>query len=149
MNAARREAPGGTPAPQTEVDEEDGMAKKLIMLSLEALLTECREQKVAIVWVAPVTTPEWYRQDPGLPRLTSRVLVTATALESGRLIEWRYWVGRALAEVSEGGLRPPPWLRRKADEALSAITKCVDDGGFEVREGLLASDTVTVDTFRL
>jgi hypothetical protein len=81
MNAARREAHGGTPAPETEVNEEDGMAKKLIMLSLEALLTEFREQKVAIVWVAPVTTPEWYRQDPGLPRLTSRVLVTATALE--------------------------------------------------------------------
>jgi hypothetical protein len=56
MNAARREAHGGTPAPETEVNEEDGMAKKLIMLSLEALLTEFREQKVAIVWVAPVTT---------------------------------------------------------------------------------------------
>ncbi len=125
------------------------MAKKLIMLSLDTLLTEFREEKVAIVWVAPVTTPEWYRQDPGLPRLTSRVLVTATALENGRLIEWRYWVGRALAEVTGDGLRPPPWLRRKTDEALSTITKRIGDASFEIREGLLASDAVTVDTFRL
>jgi hypothetical protein len=123
------------------------MAKKLIMLSLDALLTEFREQKVAIVWVASVSTPEWYRQDPDLPRLTSRVLVTV--LENGRLIEWRYWVGRALAEVTGEGLRLPPWLRRKTDEALSTITKRIDDAGFEIREGLIASDTVTVDTFRL
>ncbi len=69
MNAARREAHSGTPAPEAEVDEVDGMAKKLILLSLDTLLTECRERKVAIVWVAPVTTPEWFRHDPGLPVL--------------------------------------------------------------------------------
>lgn len=123
------------------------ITKKLILLTLDTLLTECREKKAAIVWVAPVSTPEWYRQDPDLPRLTSRVLVTV--LENGRLIEWRYWVGRALAEVTGDGLRLPPWLRRKTDEALSTITKRIGDAGLEIREGLLASDAVTVDTFRL
>jgi hypothetical protein len=122
---------------------------KQILISLNMLLTELREQKVTIVWIAPVTTPEWYRQDPGLPRLTSRILLTATTGENGRLIEWRYWVGRALGEASEAGIGPPPWLRRKTDEALSKISKRIDDAGFETREGLLAPDTVTVDIFRL
>ena len=77
MNAAGLQAHSGTPAPEAEVDDVERITKKLILLSLDTLLTECREKKAAIVWVASVSTPEWYRQDPDLPRLTSRVLVTA------------------------------------------------------------------------
>ena len=84
----------------------------------------------------------------GLPRLTIRVIVTA-AIDEHLWAEWRHWVGRALAEVTERGLHLPDGLRKKGDAALAEISKRVDDAGFQIREGLIAHDTVTIDSFRL
>ena len=58
-------------------------------------------------------------------------------------------MGRAVAEISERGLHLPATLQRKGNEALAAISKAVDDEGFEIREGILAHDTAAMDTFRL
>ena len=121
---------------------------KLIFDSLDALLAELRDRKVEVVRVSPAVTSEPLRATAGLPRLTSRVIVTA-AIDDHFWAEWRHWVGRALAEVTERGLHLPDGLRKKGDAALAEISKRVDDAGFQIREGLIAHDTVAIDSFRL
>jgi hypothetical protein len=73
----------------------------------------------------------------------------SAAIDTHLWVEWRYWVGRAVAEVSERGLHLPATLQRKGNEAIAVISKLVDDAGFEIREGILAHDTAAMDTFRL
>src|SRR2546428_126646 len=61
---------------------------KLIFDSLDALRTELRDRKVEVVRVSPAITSEPLRATAGLPRLTSRVIVTAAIVEhvlTGRL----------------------------------------------------------------
>ena len=121
---------------------------KLIFESLDGLFVELRDRKVEVVRVSPAITSEPLRATAGVPRLTSRVIVTA-ALDEHLWAEWRHWVGRALAEVTERGLHLPDGLRKKGDAALAQISKRVDDAGFQIREGLIGHDTVTIDSFRL
>ena len=121
---------------------------KLLFDALDAILTELRERKVTVVRISPAIERETGARTGGIPHLTSRVIVCA-AIDEHLWVEWRYWVGRAVAEISERGLHLPASLQRKGDEALAAIAKRVDDEGFEIREGILAHDTAAIDTFRL
>ena len=121
---------------------------KLLFDSLDAILTELRDRKVTVVRISPAIERETGARTGGIPHLTSRVIVTA-ALDEHLWAEWRHWVGRAVAEVSERGLHLPGTLRRKGDDAIAAIAQHVDDAGFEIREGILAHDTAAMDTFRL
>ncbi len=63
--------------------------------------------------------------------------------------EWRHWVGRALAEVSDPGVHLPAWLREKQDRALAEVSKRVDDAGLLIREGIITHDAGVLDSFRL
>jgi hypothetical protein len=119
---------------------------KLIFDSLDALLAELKERKVEIVRVSRAVQAEGGRPAAGIPHLTCRVIVTA-ALDDHLWAEWRLWVGRAIAEVSERGLHLPERLRTKGDGALADITKRVDDASFQIQEGLLTHDTASVDSF--
>jgi hypothetical protein len=121
---------------------------KLLFDSLDAILTELRDRKVTVVRISPAIERETGARTGGIPHLTSRVLVTA-AIDDHLWAEWRHWVGRAAAEVSERGLHLPGSLRRKGDEAIALIAQHVDRAGFEIREGILAHDTAAMDTFRL
>jgi hypothetical protein len=121
---------------------------KLLFDSLDAMLTELRDRKVTVVRISPAIEREGGVRTGGIPHLTSRVILTA-ALDEHLWAEWRHWVGRAVAEVSERGLHLPASLGRKANEAIAAISRRVDDAGFEIREGILAHDTAAMDTFRL
>jgi hypothetical protein len=121
---------------------------KLLFDSLDALLIELRDRKVTIVRISPAIERESGARTGGIPHLTSRVIVTA-AIDDHLWAEWRHWVGRAVAEVSERGLHLPATLQRKGNEALAVISTLVDDAGFEIREGILAHDTAAMDTFRL
>ncbi len=108
-------------------------AMKLLFPSLDALLTELREAKVSIVRISPAIEQESGVRTGGIPHLTSRVIVTA-ALDAQLFVEWRYWVGRAVAEIFERGLHLSGLLQRKSDEAIAAIARYVDEAGFEIRE---------------
>src|SRR5262245_26877295 len=121
---------------------------KLLFDSLDAILTELRDRKVTVVRISPAIEREIGARTGGIRQLTSRVIVTA-ALDEHLWAEWRHWVGRAVAEISERGLHLPATLQRKGDDALAAISKRVDDAGLEIREGILAHDTAAMDTFRL
>src|SRR5262245_61635058 len=121
---------------------------KLLFDSLDAILTELRDRKVTVVRLSPAIEREGGARTGGIPHLTSRVILTA-ALDDHLWAEWRHWVGRAVAEVSERGLLLPATLGRKAHEALAAISKFVDDAGFDIREGILTHDTAAMDTFKL
>src|SRR5262245_7491843 len=57
--------------------------------------------------------------------------------------------GRWRRSPSAGSTCRPATLQGKAHEAIAVISKCVDDAGFEIREGILAHDTAAMDTFRL
>ena len=119
---------------------------KLIFDSLDALLAELKERKVEIVRVSRAIHIEGGRPTAGIPHLTSRVIVTAT-IDDHLWAEWRLWIGRAIAEVGERGLHLPDRLRTKGDAALADITKRIDDASFQIREGLLAHDTASMDSF--
>jgi hypothetical protein len=121
---------------------------KLLFNSLDALLNELRECKVSIVRISPAIERETGVGTGGIPHLTSRVIVTA-AIDGHLWAEWRYWVGRAVAEISEHGLHLPGLLQRKSDEAATVIARSVDNASFEIREGILAHDTAAIDTFSL
>src|SRR5262245_52994827 len=121
---------------------------KLLFDSLDALLTELRDRKVTVVRSSPAIEREGGARTGGILHLTSRVILTA-AIDEHLWTEWRHWVGRAVAEISERGLHLPATLQRKANDALAAISKRVDDAGFEIREGILAHDAAAMDTFRL
>jgi hypothetical protein len=121
---------------------------KLIFDSLDTMLSELRERKVEVVRISPVIQAETGARTAGIPHLTSRVIVTA-AIDERFWAEWRYWVGRSVAEVDERGMHLPDWLKKKGDAASAAISKRVDDASFQVREGFIAHDTCAVDNFRL
>jgi len=121
---------------------------KLLFDSLDAMLTELRDRKVTVIRISPAIEREGGTRTGGIPHLTSRVIVTA-AIEDHLWSEWRHWVGRAVAEITERGLHLPATLQRKANEAIAVISRRVDDAGFEIREGILAHDTALMDTFRL
>lgn len=121
---------------------------KLLFDSLDAFLAEVRDRKVEIVRISPALAIDTSRRTGGIQHLVSRVLATA-ALDDHHWAEWRYWVGRAIAEVGERGLHLPAWLREKQDRALAEVSKRVDDAGLLIREGILTHDTGVMDTFRL
>ncbi len=121
---------------------------KLIFDSLDAMLSELRDRKVEVVRISPVIQAETGARTAGIPHLTSRAVVTA-AIDERFWAEWRYWVGRSVAEVSERGLHLPERLKKKGDAAAAEISKRVDDANFQIREGFIAHDTCAVDNFRL
>jgi hypothetical protein len=120
---------------------------KLLFDSLDALLAELRERQVGVVRVARATHAETGSRTVGIAHLTSRAIVTA-GIDDHLWAEWRHFIGRAAAEVGERGLQLPDWLKKKTDAVLADVSQCVDDAGFEIREGLLTHDTATMDTFR-
>jgi len=121
---------------------------KLLFDSLDAFLAEIRDRKVQIVRISPVLSIDTGRRSAGIQHLVSRVLVTA-ALDDHQWAEWRHWVGRAIAEISDRALHVPAWLREKQDQALAEVSKRVDDAGLLIREGILTHDTGVMDSFRL
>jgi hypothetical protein len=121
---------------------------KLLFDSLDALLAELRDRQVRVVRVSPMIHAETGARTAGIPHLTNRVVVTA-AIDERLWAEWRYWVGRTIAEVGERGLRQPDWLRKKAAAALAEVSRKVDEAGFQIREGIVAHDTVSLDCFSL
>jgi hypothetical protein len=121
---------------------------KLVFDSLEGLLTELRDRKVAVVRVCSAIHSDAGMRTAGIPHLTRRIVVTA-ATDTDLWAEWRYYVGRGLAEVGERGLHLSDALTKRGDEMLATISKRIDDAGFQIREGMLAHDTVAIDNFRL
>jgi hypothetical protein len=121
---------------------------KVLFHSLEALVGELRDRQVRIVRIAPAVEESENAEAGGIPALISRVLVTATLTEH-LWVEWRYRVGRDVAEVVERGLVLSARLRRRSDEALAVVARYVDREGFEIREGIVTHDTATIDTFEL
>ena len=121
---------------------------KLTFPSLEATIAAFRERRVGIVWISPEVKLKYGVQTAGIPYLASRVVVTAIIAK--RLwAEWRYWVGRAMAEGGTRGLRVPDWLQQKSDQKLAEVSKRIDDAGFEIREGMICHARMGIDTFRL
>ena len=121
---------------------------KLLFESLDALLVELRDRKVEVVRVSPALEIETGPWAAGTPHLVSRVLVTA-ALDDRTWVEWRLWVGQAVAEPDRPEFHMPSWLREKQDRALAEVSRRVDEAGFLIREGILTHDTGVMDTFRL
>ncbi|MBI4635686.1 MAG: hypothetical protein HY727_04995 [Candidatus Rokubacteria bacterium] len=121
---------------------------KLIFDSLDALLAELKERKVAIVRVSRAVHAESGRPAAGIPHLTCRVIVTAT-IDDDLWAEWRLWVGRSLAEVGERGLLLPERLRTKSDTALADVARRIDGASLQIREGLLTHDAASMDSFCL
>jgi hypothetical protein len=121
---------------------------KLLYDSLDAMLGELRDRRVEVMRVSRLVHCESGRPTAGIPHLTARVIVTA-AVDEHLWAEWRFWVGRAIAEVSERGLLLPERLRSKSDKALADIMERVELAGFRVREGFLAHDGAGLDSFRL
>ena len=123
-------------------------AVKLLFDSLDALLAELRERKVEIVRVSPALEVDMGPRTAGVPQLVGRILVTA-ALDDHHWAEWRYWVGRAVAEITAQGFQLPAGLRERRDRALAEASRRVDEAGFLLREGILTHDTGVLDSFRL
>jgi hypothetical protein len=121
---------------------------KLLFDSLDALLIELRDRKADIVRVSPAVAIETDGSTSGVPRLVSRVLVTA-ALDDRSWAEWRYRVGQAAIELGRSEFQLPLWLREKQDRGLAEVAKRVDEAGFQIREGILTHDQGVMDTFRL
>jgi hypothetical protein len=120
---------------------------KLIFDSLDALLAELRENHVRIVRVSLAVHAETGARMGGIPHFTARVVVTG-ALDTQFWAEWRYWVGRQVAEIGDRGLLLPVRLRERLDQALAEVSRRVDDAGFLIREGILTHDGAAIDTFR-
>ena len=123
-------------------------AVKLLFESLDALLVELRDRKVEIDRMSPALGIDAGPGMAGIPHLVVRVLVTA-ALDDHHWAEWRYWIGRAIAEVGPRGFQLPPSLQDKRDRALGEISKRVDEAGFLIREGILTHDMGVMASFRL
>lgn len=121
---------------------------KLLFDSLDAFLGEARDRKVEIVRISPALAIDPCGRSTGIPHLVSRVVVTA-ALSDHHWAEWRYRVGRAMAEIGDRGLHLPAWLREKQDRALAEVSRRVDDAGLPIREGILTHDLGMMDSFRL
>jgi hypothetical protein len=84
----------------------------------------------------------------GVPHFTSRIIATA-ALDEHLWAEWRFWVGRGLAEVGPLGLVLPEPLRRRGEQCEAEIRRRIEAEGFRIRDGLFAHDTASMDNFRL
>ena len=121
---------------------------KLVFDSLDALLSELRERHVEVVRISPAIEADRGARTAGVPQLVSRVIVSA-AIDEHHWAEWRYWVGRAIADVGPRGLHLPVTLRTKSDQVLAEISKRVDDAGFQSREGILMHDAGVLESFRL
>lgn len=121
---------------------------KLIFETLDAFLAELRDRHVELVRISPAIEADKGLRTAGVPQLVSRVIVTA-ALDEHHWAEWRYWVGRSIAEPGPRGLHLPAALQTKHDRALAEISKRVDDAGFQIREGILTHDMGVLDSFRL
>jgi len=122
-------------------------AVKLLFDSLDALLVELRDRKVELVRVSPALEVDKGPRTAGIPHLVSRVLTAA--LDDHHWAEWRYWVGRAIANVTARGFQLPPGLQEQHDRALAEVSRRVDEAGFLIREGILTHDTGVMDSFRL
>jgi AcrR family transcriptional regulator len=121
---------------------------KLLFDSLDALLTQLRDRHVDVVHVSPALAIETGPRTSDVPRLVSRVLVTA-ALDDHHWAEWRHWVGQAIADLESAQIQIPAALREQRDHALAEISRRVDDAGFQIREGILTHDAGVMDSFRL
>jgi hypothetical protein len=121
---------------------------KILFDSLDPMLDELRERKVEAVRVARAVHVETGRPTGGIPHLTVRVVVTA-AVDEHLWVEWRFWVGRAIAEVGAAGLQLPARLKERGESALADVRERVTQEGFRVRDGLLAHDMAAIDGFRL
>lgn len=121
---------------------------KLIFESLDAFLTEARLRHVDVVRISPAIEADRGARTAGVPHLVCRVIVTA-ALDDHSWAEWRYWVGRAIAQIGPHGLHLPAALRRKQDHALATISKRVDEASFQIREGIVTHDAGVLESFRL
>jgi hypothetical protein len=123
-------------------------AVKLLFDSLDALLGELRDRKAEIVRVSPALELDRGPRTAGVPQLVGRVPVTA-ALDDHHWVEWRYWVGRGVADVTPSGFQLPAVLQAKCDRALAEVARRVDEAGFQIRQGILTHDQGVLDTFRL
>jgi hypothetical protein len=94
---------------------------KLIFGSLDTLLTELALHKATGVRVCRAVQRESGTTAAGVPRLTSRIIVTA-GLEENLWAEARFWVGRAIAESGPRGLRLPTAVEHRGDEERADIT---------------------------
>lgn len=121
---------------------------KLVFDSLDAILSELRDRKVALVRVSPALEVEAGPRTGGTPHLVARVLVTA-ALGDHSWAEWRHWVGQAPLEPGRPELQLPAWLGEQQEGALAEVSKRVDEAGFLIRAGILTHEQGTMDTFRL
>ncbi|MGH7331611.1 MAG: hypothetical protein ACREKS_02465 [Candidatus Rokuibacteriota bacterium] len=121
---------------------------KLTFPSLDATIKTFRESRVQLAWICSEVKLEDGAWTTGIPYLASRVVVTAV-IDKHLWAEWRYWVGRGMAEGTVRGLRVPDWLQQKSDQKLAEISKRIDDAGFEIREGMICHSRMTLDTFRL
>src|SRR5262245_66110528 len=79
---------------------------KMLFDSLDAMLAELRDRKVAVVRISPAIEKETGARTGGIPYLTARVIVNA-AIDDHLWTDWRHWVGRAVAEISERGFHLP------------------------------------------
>lgn len=120
---------------------------KVLFDSLDAMVAELEERKVQAIRVSPAIVAETGRSTGGIPHLTSRILVTA-ALDDHLWAEWRFWVGRSLAEIGERGLHLPLRLRQRSETTLAEIRALLEARGFRVRDGLIAHDTAAMESFR-
>ena len=120
---------------------------KVLFETLDALLTELTEQKIQTVRLSAAVLAESGRRTGRIPHLTSRVIVTAT-LSDQLWAEWRYWVGRAPADIGERGLHLPLRLKDRGETALTEIREQIEARGFRVLDGLIAHDTAAMENYR-
>ncbi|HUF91910.1 MAG TPA: hypothetical protein VMR23_05995, partial [Candidatus Limnocylindria bacterium] len=104
---------------------------KIMFDSLEGLLTELRDRKIEVVRLCSAIHCDAGVRTAGIPHLTRRIVVTA-AIDTDLWAEWRYFVGRGVAEVGERGLHPSEALTKRGDEMLATISQRIDDAGFEI-----------------
>jgi len=120
---------------------------KVLHDTLDALLADVTDLKVPVVRVCTLVQSAPTSPVAGVPQLTVRIVVTAM-LDERLWAEWRWWVGRSLADVGERGLRLPETLGRRAQERLAEVRSRIAAAGLRVREGMLAEDGTSMDAFR-
>lgn len=120
---------------------------KIVFESLDTMLAELHEQRIDEVRVAPATQVEGGERGGGIPRFIFRVIVTA-ALGEQCWAEWRLWVGRAIGEVGERGLRVPDALSARGTAALAEVRQRLEVAGFRTHGGILTHDTAVMEAFR-
>jgi len=121
---------------------------KLIHTSLDAMLAELKEWSVEVVRVSRTVHAEPERVSGGVPRFTSRIIVTA-GLSKHLWAEWRFWVGKAPAGAGARGFVLPGTLRERGEQVETEVRGRIEARGFRIGDGLLAHDTASMDNFRL